>query len=193
MVTVSVPTVPEEPEPSAYWISQVAPDNSFQVVLLVGSKTLWFFCEAAGRLVEKTQLQIRELLFRISISCSNLQIGTSSVEVEVQGLSANVNLTDVLDIIGVWLGWYGAILALYEVTEKNVEDVVWLGGSQAVLGVCLEQGKRAIAVVVAVVDGRDAEGVGGARLNGGGSGNTSSRGDEQSKLAGGDHFGGGLT
>lgn len=63
MVTVSVPTVPEDPEPSAYWISQDAPDSSFQVVLLEGSKTLWFFCEAAGRLVEKTQLETYELIF----------------------------------------------------------------------------------------------------------------------------------
>jgi hypothetical protein len=65
MVTVSVPTVPEDPLPSAYWIDQVAPESSFQVVLLEGSKTLWFFCEAAGRLVEKTQLQMYELLYSI--------------------------------------------------------------------------------------------------------------------------------
>lgn len=125
--------------------------------------------------------------------CNNLQIGTSSVEVKVQGLSTNVHLTDVLDIIGVWLGWDGAILALHEVPEKEVEDVVWLGGSQAVLGVCLEQSKRAIAVVVAVVDCGDTEGCRGATLGGRGSGNTRSGGDEQSKLTGGDHFDGGLT
>lgn len=65
MVTVSVPTVPEDPLPSAYWIDQDAPESGFQVELLEGSKTLWFFCEAAGRLVEKTQLQMYELFYSI--------------------------------------------------------------------------------------------------------------------------------
>jgi hypothetical protein len=58
MTTVSVPTVPEDPLPSAYWIDQDAPDMVLKVVLLEGLKTLWPFCEAAGSLVEKTQLWI---------------------------------------------------------------------------------------------------------------------------------------
>lgn len=40
MTTVSVPTVPEDPLPSAYWIDQDAPDMALKVVLLEGSKTL---------------------------------------------------------------------------------------------------------------------------------------------------------
>lgn len=122
---------------------------------------------------------------------NNLQIGASGVEVEVQGLSANAHFADVLDIGGVWLGRDATILALHEVSEKGVQDVVWVGGSQAVLGVCLEQGKRAIASG-AVVDGGDTEARRGAILDDRSSGNARSGGNEQSKLAGGDHFDGGL-
>jgi hypothetical protein len=43
MVTVSVPTVPEDPLPSAYWIDQEAPDIFWNVELWDGSKTLWPF------------------------------------------------------------------------------------------------------------------------------------------------------
>jgi hypothetical protein len=56
MTTVSVPTVPEDPLPSLYWIDQDAPEIALKVVLLEESKTLWPFCSDAGRWVEKTQL-----------------------------------------------------------------------------------------------------------------------------------------
>ena len=129
----------------------------------------------------------------MSHSCeNNLQIGASGVEVEVQGLSANGDFADILDVLGVRLGWDGAVLALDKVSEKDVDDALWLGGSQAVLGVGLEQSKRTIALVVAVVDGGDAKGRRDAGLGGRGGGNTRSGGGEQSKLAGGDHFDGGL-
>ena len=121
----------------------------------------------------------------------NLQVGASGIEVEVQGLATNANFADVFDIVAVWLGWDGAILALDE-TEKVVQDVVWVGWGEVVLGVSLEQGKRAIAVVVVVVDGWDAEGLRGAGLESGGSEGTRGGGDDQ-KLACGNHCDGGLT
>lgn len=131
--------------------------------------------------------------FRLSSLSNDLQIGASGIEVEVQGLSANGHFDEVLDVVGVGLGWNGAVLALQDNSEKAVEDVVWVGRSQAVLVICLEQGKRAIAVIVAVVEGRDAEDRRGARLGGGGTDNSRSCGEEQSKLAGGNHFDRGLT
>ena len=121
---------------------------------------------------------------------SNLQVGASGVEVEVQGLSANAHFADVLNIVGVWLGWNSAVLALDE-TEKGVQDGLWVGRSQAVLGVCLKQSKSSIAVVVVVVGGRDTEGLRSARLDGGDSENTRSCGGEEQELAGGNHFDGG--
>src|SRR5436853_7719651 len=56
MVTTSVPTTPEAPVPSAYWIDQLAPDMSCQVELWLESKTLWPCCEAESSRVENTHL-----------------------------------------------------------------------------------------------------------------------------------------
>jgi hypothetical protein len=79
----------------------------------------------------------------------DLQISTSSVEVEIQVLSTNGHLAEILDILWGGASCDRAILAF-------PQDRIRMGGLQAILGICFEHGCRAVAVELVIVNGWNA-------------------------------------
>jgi hypothetical protein len=99
-----------------------------------------------------------------------LQVGASSVKVQVQLLSADGDGNQVLDVV--WVGGRrdGAILApeqgnAEKLIQEGLGDV--LCGLEVELPVRLEHGGGSIADVVGVVDSGDAERLGGSGALGG--------------------------
>lgn len=117
--------------------------------------------EEGGEDPAKTRVSISYFLQQY---VEDLQVSTSSVEVQVQLLSANADGNQVLDVV--WVGGCcdRAVLALEQgSTEKLVQEGFGdiLSGLQVELPVRLEHSGSAIADVVGVVDSGDAERLGG--------------------------------
>lgn len=115
---------------------------------------LWPFFSLEGSSEENTHLKEISYYHIVQIVAGRLQVGASSIKVQVQVLATNRSGNQVFNTIG-RNGRGRPVLALSNLGHKLARH--FMCGSQVVLSICLQHGCRAIADKIGIVNGGGGE------------------------------------